>query len=292
MPSVGDDQLVLYAIPAFLACVALEAVWLKRRRRAYDDRDAWASLGMGVGNVLIAVALKSLWFALFVWLYEFRIFDLDPRLAWVWMLGIVVQDFCFYWYHRFSHRVRLFWGAHVNHHSSQAFNFTTALRQSWTTPLYSSAFFLPLPLLGFHPVVVYTLQSISLIYQFFLHTETVGRLGPLEWVLNTPSHHRVHHGSNPEYIDRNYGGILIVWDRWFGSFEPERAPVRYGLTHNLGSYNPLWIAFHYFVQIARDARAHPGWRNRILAVFGPPEWTPAPSMPPASASGQKEVAAP
>ena len=290
MPSVGEDQLVLYAIPAFLACVALEALWLKRRGRVYDNRDAWASLGMGVGNIVIAVALKVLWFALFIWLYEFRLFDLDPRLAWVWVLGIVLQDFCFYWYHRFSHRVRLFWGAHVNHHSSQAFNFTTALRQSWTTPLYSSAFFIPLPLLGFHPVVVYTLQSISLIYQFFLHTETVGRLGPLEWVLNTPSHHRVHHGSNPEYIDRNYGGILIVWDRWFGSFEPERAPVRYGLTHNLASYNPLRIAFHYFAQIARDARARPGWRNAWSAVFGPPEWTPASQAPAEEVPRREEVA--
>jgi alkylglycerol monooxygenase len=185
MQNMGDDKLVLYAIPVFLAFVALEALWLRRRGHAYDGRDAWASLTMGVGNVIIAVIVKLGWFALFLWLYEYRLFDADPRLVWVWIGGIVLQDFCFYWYHRLSHRVRLFWAAHVNHHSSQAFNFTTALRQSWTTPLYSSAFFIPLPLLGFHPVMVYTLQSISLIYQFFLHTETVGRLGPLEAVLNT-----------------------------------------------------------------------------------------------------------
>lgn len=277
MQPMGDDKLVLYAIPVFLAFVALEALWLRRRGLPYDARDAWASLAMGVGNVVVAVAVKVLWFALFVWLYRFRVLDLDPRLAWVWGAGIVIQDFCFYWYHRCSHRVRLFWAAHVNHHSSRAFNFTTALRQSWTTPLYSSAFFIPLPLLGFHPVVVYTLQSISLIYQFFLHTETIRRLGPLEWVLNTPSHHRVHHGSNPEYIDRNYGGILVVWDRLFGTFEPERAPVSYGLTHNIESYNPLRIAFHYFAQMAREIREQPGWRHLRAVLFGPPEWSPAPA---------------
>jgi alkylglycerol monooxygenase len=287
MTNMGDDKLVLYAIPVFLAFVALEALWLKRRGHAYDGRDAWASLTMGVGNVIIAVIVKLGWFALFLWLYEYRLFDADPRLVWVWIGGIVLQDFCFYWYHRFSHRVRLFWAAHVNHHSSQAFNFTTALRQSWTTPLYSSAFFIPLPLLGFHPVMVYTLQSISLIYQFFLHTETVGRLGPLEAVMNTPSHHRVHHGRNPEYIDRNYGGILIVWDRLFGTFEPERAKVDYGLTHNVGSYNPLIIAFHYFAQMAREIRERPGWTRARRVLFGPPEWTPdadAPREPPPNAA--------
>lgn len=271
---MGEDKLVLYAIPAFLAFVALEALWLKRAARGYDNRDAWASLAMGVGNVVIAATVKLLWFALFLWLYQFRVFELDPRRVWVWLLGVVLQDFCFYWYHRFSHRVRLFWAAHVNHHSSQAFNFTTALRQSWTTPLYSSAFFIPLPLLGFHPVMVYTLLSISLIYQFFLHTETIHRLGPLEWVLNTPSHHRVHHGSNPEYIDRNYGGILVIWDRLFGTFEPERAKVNYGLTHNIGSYHPLHIAFHYFAQMAREIRAEPTLRNARAVLFGPPEWSP------------------
>jgi alkylglycerol monooxygenase len=274
MQNMGDDKLVLYAIPVFLACVALEALWLRRSGAGYDGRDAWASLTMGVGNIIIAVSVKLGWFALFLWLYEYRLFDADPRLAWVWIGGIVLQDFCFYWYHRFSHRVRLFWAAHVNHHSSQAFNFTTALRQSWTTPLYSSAFFIPLPLLGFHPVMVYTLQSISLIYQFFLHTETVGRLGPLEAVLNTPSHHRVHHGRNPEYIDRNYGGILIVWDRLFGTFERERAKVDYGLTHNVNSYNPLVIAFHYFAQMAREIRDQPGWARARKVLFGPPEWSP------------------
>ena len=142
------------------------------------------------------------------------------------------------------------------------------------------------------PVMVYTLQSISLIYQFFLHTETVGRLGPLEWLLNTPSHHRVHHGRNPEYIDRNYGGILVVWDRLFGTFEPERAKVDYGLTHNVGSFNPLVIAFHYFAQMAREIRAVPTLRNARLVLFGPPEWSPEPTSETTPAANHVSATAP
>jgi sterol desaturase/sphingolipid hydroxylase (fatty acid hydroxylase superfamily) len=293
MHEIGNDRLVLYAIPLFLLMVAAEAAYIRWKHPGrYDGRDAFASLAMGVGNVLISLLTKAGWVALFFVLYRHRLFDLDPGAAWVWALAVVGEDFCFYWYHRASHRVRLLWAAHVNHHSSEQFNFTTALRQSWTTPLYSFLFFVPLVLLGFHPLLIVTVQSVSLIYQFFLHTELVGRLGPLEWLFNTPSHHRVHHGSNPQYIDRNYGGILVIWDRLFGSFEPEREPLRYGLVHNINSYNPLRIAFHYWAELAGELRAVLGNAPRPVVLLGvlfrPPEWQP----PQLCADGDTDADAP
>ncbi len=275
------ENLVLYAIPAFLALVAIEAAWLIRRGQAYDGPDAFASLAMGVGNVFISLACKLGWVAVYVLLYEHRIWEIDMSRPWAWPVLILAHDFCFYWYHRFSHRVRAGWAAHVNHHSSQAFNLTTALRQSWTTPLYSYGFFMPLALAGFTPAQVITAGAISLIYQFWIHTETIGRLGPLEWVLNTPSHHRVHHGANPQYIDRNYGGIFIIWDRLFGSFEPEGEKVRYGLTNNVGSHHPLRIAFHDWQALWREMRAAPTLREALRRPFLPPDFD-KPAAPPDS----------
>ena len=273
MENLGNDKLVLYAIPLFLFMVGLEA-WISTRRQRgwYQREDAFASLSMGVGNVVISGALKAFWLGLFVWLYQYRVFDLDLHSAWVWIGGLFLQDFCFYWYHRSSHRIRLLWAAHENHHSSRFFNFTTALRQSWTTPLYSASFFLPMALLGFHPLMILTYQAISLIYQFFLHTESVDRLGLIEWVMNTPSHHRVHHGRNPEYIDCNYAGIFIIWDRLFGSFVPEKARVDFGLVGEHPSYNPLHIAVHHFVLIARDLRQARSSGDVLGILFRGPEW--------------------
>ena len=266
------EYLVIYAIPAFLALVAAEAAWLIRRGQAYDGRDAFASLAMGVGNVFISGACKLGWVLVYIALYEHRLWDVDMTAFWAWPALILGHDFCFYWYHRFSHRVRAGWAAHVNHHSSQAFNLTTALRQSWTTPLYSYGFFMPLALVGFTPAHVITAGAISLVYQFWIHTETIGRLGPLEWFLNTPSHHRVHHGANPQYIDKNYGGIFIIWDRLFGTFVPEGEKVRYGLTNNVGSHHPLRIAFHDWIALFREMRAAPTLRDALRRPFLPPDF--------------------
>jgi sterol desaturase/sphingolipid hydroxylase (fatty acid hydroxylase superfamily) len=191
----------------------------------------------------------------------------------IWAAAFVVEDFTYYWFHRCSHDVRILWAAHVNHHSSESYNLSTALRQSWTTPFTTLLFYWPLPLLGFHPYMIFIATSASLLYQFWIHTECIDRLGPFERVFNTPSHHRVHHGSNLEYLDRNHGGILILWDRWFGTFEPEVATVKYGLTKNIDSFNPLRIAFHEFAAIARDVRAASDWRARFGYVFGPPGWS-------------------
>jgi sterol desaturase/sphingolipid hydroxylase (fatty acid hydroxylase superfamily) len=168
--------------------------------------------------------------------------------------------------------VRVLWASHVPHHSSQRYNLSTALRQSWT-PFTGLPFYLPLALF-FSPVQIATAYGINLLYQFWIHTELIDRLGPFEWIFNTPSHHRVHHGANVQYLDRNHAGILIVWDRWFGTFEPERERPRYGLTKNIQSFNPVYAAFHEFAAVLRDAFTAGSWRDAVGYLLRPPGWKP------------------
>ncbi|HKE16811.1 MAG TPA: sterol desaturase family protein [Kofleriaceae bacterium] len=264
--------IIAYSVPVFLALMVGEMFLRRAGARGYERRDTLASLAMGVGNVVVAALLKVVTFAFTVWLSRFALFDLSHGW-WIWLLLVPAEDLCYYAFHRAHHEVRLLWAAHVNHHSSRHFNLSTALRQSWTTPITGPIFWAPLPLLGFAPLHILTAQAVSLVYQFWLHTEHIGRLGPLEWVFNTPSHHRVHHGRNVEYLDRNYAGIFIVWDRLFGTFEPERAPVDYGLTRNLSTFNPLRVAFHEFRAIARDVVRARSLKGRLAAALAPPGWS-------------------
>ncbi|MBT8136009.1 MAG: sterol desaturase family protein [Gammaproteobacteria bacterium] len=271
------DALILYAIPVFLLLMGAE--YLAGRTQGlqlYEQRDTLANLAMGSGNVLINLAWKSAGLAAAIAVYQYRLFDIPASAAWAWLLLLFAEDLCYYLFHRFHHESRIGWAAHVNHHSSRHFNLAVALRQSWTTPFTGMVFWLPLPLLGFHPLMVLTQQAISLLYQFWIHTQTIGRLGPLEWVLNTPSHHRVHHGTNPEYIDRNYGGILIIWDRLFGTFAAENAPVKYGIIHQLDTFNPLRIAFHEWRALFGDLRRATGIRQAAGFLLRHPGWQPAP----------------
>lgn len=259
---------IVYAVPVFLACIALELGYAHLTgRRLHDPRDSAASLAMGLGNLLIAAALKTLVLGLFWWIWQYRLFEIPMHAWWAWALLVVADDVCYYWYHRAHHEVRCLWAAHVPHHSSQRYNLAVGLRQSWTSPITSLWFWLPLPLLGFPPLMILSVHAMSLVYQFWLHTEAIGRIGPFEWVLNTPSHHRVHHGSNPQYLDRNYGGVLIVWDRLFGTFEPEGEPVRYGLVTNIASFHPVTIAFHEWQAMMRDLREATDWRARLRALL-------------------------
>jgi len=277
------EDLTLYAIPAFVVLIVLEAALDRRRRaegaaprratRGYELRDTAASLTMGAVNRIIIVAAHAITVGTYFWLYRHRVFTLGAAW-WVWVLLFFVEDFTYYCFHRASHEVRFLWAAHENHHSSERYNLSTALRQSWTTPFTELLFYWPLPIVGFHPTMLLTQKAISLLYQFWIHTELIERLGPAERLLNTPSHHRVHHGTNLEYLDRNHGGILIVWDRLFGTFEPERARVRYGLTKPLGSFRPLTIAFHEWAALVRDVRRARTWRARLGYVLAPPGWSP------------------
>ncbi|HUJ63816.1 MAG TPA: sterol desaturase family protein [Kofleriaceae bacterium] len=270
------SNLVLYSIPAFLALIVLEVLWARRHpeARGYERRDTAASLSMGVLNVIISAGAKFLSIPLMAWVYEHRVAELgQPAAWWSWLVLLFAEDCCYYWFHRTHHEVRFLWAAHVNHHSSQYFNLSTALRQTLLTPLTGPWFWLPLALLGYPPWMVLTAQAWSLLYQFWLHTEAIDRLGPLELVMNTPSHHRVHHGKNVRYLDRNHAGIFIIWDRLFGTFEPERERVVYGLTKDIHTFNPLRIGFHEVAAIARDVARAPGLRAKLGYVLAPPGWS-------------------
>ncbi len=272
--------LIYYAIPFFLVTLVLERWLVDRRERkergetelaGFTTKDSFASLAMGVGYLVVEAGLKLLPFAGLAWLYQFRLFDI-PIAWWSWVLLLFAEDFCYYWFHRSHHDVRLLWAAHVNHHSSTHYNLTTALRQSWTTPITGFVFWAPLPLLGFPIEMILIQKAISLLYQYWLHTELIGKLGWFGIAFNTPSHHRVHHGRNPVYLDRNHAGIFIIWDKLFRSFEPEREPVDYGLTKNIHTFNPFRIAFHEWRAMLSDARHAKTWRGRLGYLFMPPGW--------------------
>ena len=269
---------ILYAIPIFIVSVVLEALWARRRAgderiRGYELKDAAASMSMGLLNVFVGAFVKLLLtLPLYDWLYEHRIANLGAAW-WGWIVLLFAEDCCYYWFHRIHHEVRFLWACHVNHHSSQYFNFSTALRQPLLTPVSGLLFWAPLPLLGFPVWMVLIAQSWSLFYQFWLHTEAVDRLGLFEWFLNTPSHHRVHHGKNVPYLDKNHGGIFIIWDRLFGTFAPEADHVVYGLTKDIVTFNPVRISFHEFAAIGRDVARAPGLSAKLGYVLAPPGWS-------------------
>ncbi len=270
---------IYYVFPFFVVLLALEAVATRARRapdgraiRGYEPRDAVASVTMGLGNVVISLGTKIVVLAAYTALYQLRVFELGSAW-WVWVLAFLGDDFCYYWFHRASHEVRFLWAAHENHHSSRYYNLSTALRQSWTTPFTGPVFWAPLALLGIPPVMIFTAMAVSLVYQFWLHTELIGKLGPFEWLFNTPSHHRVHHGRNVQYLDRNHGGILIVWDRLFGTFEVEDEPVDYGLTSNIHTFHPLRIAFHEWRALGREVAGAGSLGEALGAIFAPPGWS-------------------
>ncbi len=274
-----DPQLI--AIPGYFAAIAWERRTVARQaqqglnRAGYERRDSWASLKMGAVSVLTVGLLNLVIFEFAQLLWNLRLWDLGTGFA-AWAVALIGWDFAYYWEHRISHERRIFWAAHVNHHSSQRYNFTTALRQPWL-PLSALLCLPPVVLLGVRPHLLMVSGGINLIYQFLLHTEAIDRFPRwFEAVFNTPSHHRVHHGSNSEYLDRNYGGILIVWDKMFGTFEPEREPVVYGLTKNINTF-VLWdIAWHEYRAVLRDAWRARGWRTKLSHLFKGPGWAPTP----------------
>lgn len=271
----------MHAVPVFVICLALEAVSFHLSpddgKAGYEFRDSRTSLAMGIGNVVVNIGWKLVVVAALAGVYLLAPFRLSASNPLTWIALFVADDFVYYWYHRTHHTIRVFWASHVVHHSSQYYNLSTALRQPWT-PFTSLPFWLPLAFLGFAPWMIVLQQAVSLVYQFFIHTERVGKLWrPAEFIMNTPSHHRVHHGSNSAYLDTNYGGILIVWDRLFGTFTPEGERPVYGLTKNIDTFNPVRVATHEFVSIWRDLRAARSWRHRFGYVFGGPGWAPDPN---------------
>lgn len=251
--------------------IAAEALLAARREpEFYEKKDAWTNIVLGLGSVVFNGLFGLAIGVIYVSLYELAPYKFPVDAWWSWAVLFVLDDFAYYWFHRVSHESRLFWNFHVVHHSSQYYNLSVAVRQSWFSGLVHWLFYAPLMLLGFAPWMFLTIHGFNLIYQFWIHTRFVKRLGPLEYILNTPSHHRVHHGLDEQYLDRNYAGVLIVWDRLFGSFTEETAPPRYGIIKPLRSYNPLWINTHAWVEMCDELRQRRGLRSRLRCIFGSP----------------------
>ncbi|MXU64939.1 sterol desaturase family protein [Oceanomicrobium pacificus] len=272
-------DVVKLAVPLFIIAMLGEIGWIRLSGRGgrYETRDTLTSLLMGAGNVATGLVLGFVAYGYYTFLWQFAFFDLGVSVL-VIVAAFLLDDLTYYWQHRLGHEVRWVWASHVNHHSSQHFNLSTALRQTWTGTFTGMMLLsTPMILLGFHPKVILFCNGINLVYQFWIHTEAIGKLPRwFEFIFNTPSHHRVHHGRNARYLDANYAGTLIIWDRMFGTFVPEQEdePVDYGLVHNLGTFNPLRVAFHEWLGIFRDI-AQPGLtlRQRLAYMFAAPGWS-------------------
>ncbi len=265
-----------YAIPAFIILIVAEMLWARNRApEKYEPRDTLTSLALGTGSTVAGALTGALVFSLAMWIYDNRLFDIG-WVWWAWPLCFVLDDLAYYWAHRTGHRVRWFWARHVNHHSSQHYNLSTALRQTWTGFIALSFIFrIPLAFVGFHPAMLLFVGAFNLIYQFWIHTEAIGKFPRwFEYVMNTPSHHRVHHATNPRYLDRNYAGVFIIWDRMFGTFteEVDSEKIRYGIVRQLGTFNLLWSVFHEWVGIFKDLWSAP-WRHKLSYLVREPGWS-------------------
>lgn len=270
-------DIILFAIPFFILAMLLELyVTIKQGIKGYEVKDSLASISMGLGNVFLGFLSKALVIVSFFYIYDNYRFFTIPVTWWSFILILFADDFAYYWFHRISHECRLFWASHIIHHSSQHYNLSTALRQTWSGGFYTFIFWLWLPLLGFHPAMIMFQMSVSLLYQFWIHTEAIDKLPKwFEAVMNTPSHHRVHHGSNPLYLDRNHAGIFIIWDKLFKTFQPElkEEKVVYGLTVNINTYNPIKIAFLEWVAMFKDViSGKKSFSSRLQYFFKPPGW--------------------
>lgn len=260
---------------AFVLMAFEEIYSLVRKRHLFELKDTLANGAMYAGYFLLSALWVPVVYLLYKWCFDHRIASLGTGtwhvgqngLWWEWVVLILLEDLCFYVFHRVSHHTRLLWASHVTHHSSDHFNLSTAFRQTWV-PQTAVIFWLPLPLLGFDPLMVMTAQVFSLFYQLFLHTQLAPRLGPLEWILNTPSHHMIHHGANEPYVNKNFGGVFIIWDRLFGTFEKASVPIRYGIDPELHSRNPVVIAFHEWLAMGRDILKSRSPRDLWRAVAG------------------------
>ena len=272
------EDWVIYALPLFFVALAIE--WTVAWRKSlplYHRQDFFASMGVMLITVVVDLIPKLLGVMLMFACWQASPFqDIVTRAPHWWVVLFFLDDLTYYSFHRANHEVRLMWAGHVSHHNSQYYNYGTALRQGVGERVIKYLFWCPLALLGFDPVMIVTMMSLSLIYQFWLHTETVNRMpGWFEWFFNTPSHHRVHHASNVRYLDRNHAGVLIIWDRLFGTFSAEvpEEPVRYGLTRNIDSFNPVKVSFGEYASIARDIRRSPGWQDALRDLFLAPGWS-------------------
>jgi len=274
-----DAQVIVLATPVFFGLIALELLVARRRGLVtYGWADALNSIGLGMLSQLVGVFTKLFTLGIYVWVYEHAaLFELDARSPWVWAGALLAYDFLYYWLHRAGHTVALFWAAHVVHHQSEEYNLSTALRQTGSGWLAGWLFYLPMALAGVPPLVFAVVALIDLLYQFWVHTRLVGRLGWFDRWFCAPSNHRVHHAVNDVYLDRNYGGILVVWDRLFGTFQPELddPPCVYGTRSPLQSWNPLWANVEVYASLVQDSRRTRRFADKCRVWLKPPGWRPA-----------------
>ncbi|MBL7983595.1 MAG: sterol desaturase family protein [Flavobacteriales bacterium] len=276
-------EYIILSIPLFFVLMGAElgwSLWNGRRRREggaplYRFADFISNMGCGIGSQIIGAFTKTVIFGVYMWVYDhFRLFTVSST-ALTWITAFLLVDLLYYWFHRLSHEVNFLWAAHIVHHQSEEYNLSVALRQSWWQGLFSWWFYVPLAVLGFHPLVIVTVGAFNTLYQFWIHTKAIDRLGPLEHLLNTPSHHRVHHGSDSKYLDRNHAGTLIIWDRIFGTFQPEEEEPHYGITTPLRSWDPVRANFHYWGDLIAMARRTRSLPDKLRVFLKPPGWRPA-----------------
>jgi len=269
---------IALAVPVFFVLIGLELVWAKLKGvRVYRFNDALTDLSCGITSQVVAVIWAAMQLAIYAFVYEHaRLLTLTKYGVWVpWVVAFIGVDFLYYWWHRLSHEVNFLWAAHVVHHQSEDYNLAVALRQAVLTSWTSLPFYLPLAILGVPPLVFAVVQAFSTLYQFWIHTELVKKMrGPVDWILNLPSHHRVHHAINPEYLDKNYGATLVIWDRLFRTYEEENAKPVYGITKPLGSFNPMWAQFHYWFEMAAMTRAAKSFGQKARVWIASPAWKP------------------
>lgn len=273
MTSLTFNEVYAVGAPIVLAMILVE-VFVSNwdNKTLYKKSDTLCTAGLLIGNILMVYAFKGLTLGLHFYLYQFRIFDVNQVMP-IWLLWVttfILIDLVFYIYHRMSHRVRFLWAIHMSHHSSKEMNFAVSFRQAWLGPVSKIPFFILLPLIGLDPTMIAVAGVISTLWGIVGHTQIIHRLGPLEWIFNTPSHHRVHHGSNKQYIDKNYGNLLIIWDRLFGTFEPEEEVVTFGLVNNVNTYNPIKITFMGWSSMFKDIRNSQSFKEALYLFFGPP----------------------
>ena len=267
-------NLIHYAIPFFILTVIIEVILtVKVKLEDYEFKDAATSITMGLGNVFIGLLTKGIILGIFLFLYQYRLLTI-PFAWWSWIILLFAEDFAYYWNHRIAHESRLFWASHVVHHSSTKYNLSTALRQTWSGSFYTFIFWTPLAIIGYHPLMILTQMSISLLYQYWIHTELINKMPKwFEAIFNTPSHHRVHHATNPQYLDRNHAGIFIIWDKLFGTFEPEVEKPVYGLVTNINTHNPIKVAFIEWYNMFTDVfKSKTSVGKRLLYFIKPPGW--------------------
>jgi alkylglycerol monooxygenase len=267
------NEVYAIGVPIVMAMIFAELLisnW--QNNKYYKKEDTLCTIGLLAGNIIVAFSIKGLILAFHFYLYQFKAFDLASILPlWgMWVLTFIMIDFVFYIYHRMSHRVRFLWAIHLSHHSSEEMNFAVSFRQAWFGPISKIPFFMSLPLIGFDPTIIAVAGVMSTLWGIVGHTQIVGKLGFVEWVFNTPSHHRVHHGSNKQYIDKNYGNLLIIWDRMFGTFEPEGEPVKFGLVNNVNTYNPTKITFMAWASMIEDIKNKNNFGEKLNAFIEPP----------------------